>query len=78
MPTRPKVIAAALGAGVGAPLGAFLVWLLGVLVWHASSAAADVDAAIAAVPAPVSALLLSVLAAGSAFVAGYVKSDVVE
>lgn len=66
-----KVIAGAAGSGLGAALGTFVLWLLGVLVWHAPSAATAAEAAIAAVPSPVSALVLTVLAIVGTAVAGF-------
>jgi hypothetical protein len=66
-----KVLAAAAGGGVGGAVGAFILWLLGVLVWHQSSAAVDAPTAVAAVPPPVSELLLVLLAAGFAALGGY-------
>lgn len=73
--TRAKVLAAAAGAGFGAALGTFLTWLLGVTVWGASFTAENADVALAAVPAPVSALLVSIVSAGASFTGGYIKSE---
>jgi hypothetical protein len=66
-----KVIAAASGAGGGSIIGAFVLWLCGVTFWHAPNSAAGAEKAIAAVPAPVSALVLAVAAAGVSALAGY-------
>jgi len=70
-PIEAKVIAAIAGGGLGGAIGQFLLWLLGVLVWHASSAADAATAATAAVPGPVSMLLVALIAAGGAGLAGY-------
>jgi ABC-type multidrug transport system fused ATPase/permease subunit len=74
-PTRAKVLAASAGAGVGAAFSTFSVWLLGVLVWGAPNTAASADDALAAVPAPVSVLLVTVLSAGFSYLAGYIKRE---
>jgi len=66
-----KVIAAIAGGGLGGAIGQFLLWLLGVLVWHASSSADKATAATAAVPGPVSMLLVALMAAIGAGLAGY-------
>lgn len=70
-PIEAKVIAAIAGGGLGGAIGQFLLWLLGVLVWHASSTADRATVATAAVPAPVSMLLVALIAAGGAGLAGY-------
>jgi hypothetical protein len=74
-PVRAKVLAATAGAGIGTALGTFLLWLAGVFIWHAPSTADAADAALAAVPAPVSALVLTVLSAGVSFLGGWLKHD---
>lgn len=66
-----KVIAAGAGGAGGGVFGTFLVWLLGVLVWHQSDAAAKAGDAIAAVPWPVTALVPFVVGGAGAFIAGY-------
>lgn len=53
--------AAGAGAGVGVVLGEVLVWLLGEYVWRGG-----------AVPGPVAALVMVTVAAGVAWVSGYV------
>ena len=70
-PIEAKVIAAIAGGGLGGAIGQFLLWLLGVLVWHASSSADKATAATAAVPGPVSMLLVALIAAVGAGLAGY-------
>jgi hypothetical protein len=67
-----KVVAATAGSGAGAVLGTFGLWLLGVSVWGASGDAADVADAVAAVPTPVAGLVLLVISALGAAVAGYI------
>jgi len=66
-----KVIAAAAGSGVGAAVGTFLLWLLGATVWGAPGDAGHAAAAAAAVPEPVGALLVIVIGATGAALAGY-------
>ena len=66
-----KVIASAAGSGVGAALSGFALWLLGVLVWHASASADKATVAVAAVPEPVAGLVGIVLVVAASFVAGY-------
>ncbi len=66
-----KVIAAAAGSGLGASVGAFATWVLGVTVWHASSNAEAVPKAIGAVPSPVADLLVICIGIVGAGVAGY-------
>lgn len=66
-----KVVAATAGAGAGASLAGFVLWLLGVLVWGADSNAANAQAAIAAVPAPVGVMVGILVTIGGTFIAGY-------
>lgn len=66
-----KVIAAAAGSGVGAATGGFLLWLAGVLIWHQSDAASAAAATVAAVPTPVSGLVLILLGVAGAALSGY-------
>ena len=65
------MIAATAGSGLGAAVSAFLLWLLGVTAFGASSNADQVAKAVAAVPEPVGALLAILIAIGGAFVGGY-------
>lgn len=66
-----KVVAAVYGTALGGALASAVVWLLGVFVWHASSASAHVGDAMAAVPWPVAGLVAILLVPGGAGVAGY-------
>ena len=66
-----KVIAAAAGSGLGAALSAFLLWVVGVTAFGASSTADQVPKALAAVPEPVGALLAILVAIVGAFIGGY-------
>ena len=66
-----KVIAGAAGAGGGAAVSAFLLWLMGCLVWGASWDADNADTAIGSVPWPVSGLLGLVLTVAGSAVAGW-------
>ena len=74
-PVSTKVIAALAGAGFGSALGTGLVWLLGAALWHGGWEAGQVDAAIAAVPGPVSVLVIMVVSAACSAVPGYVVAD---
>jgi len=66
-----KVIAATAGSGFGAALSAFLLWIVGVFAFGASSSADQVPNALAAVPEPVGALLAILVAILGAFIGGY-------
>lgn len=67
-----KVWAASAGASAGAVIGAAADWALGVYVWDATNTATAADAAIAAVPAPIAALVgLTVTFLGAAL-GGYI------
>lgn len=67
-----KVIAAAAGAGAGDAIARFLLWLSGVIWWHAPSTADLASGAMAAVPVPVSGLITVAITASAAALAGYV------
>lgn len=66
-----KVIAATAGGGIGAAVGQFLLWGMGVVFWGASANADKSTEALAAVPAPVSILLVTIVAAVGALAAGF-------
>jgi len=70
-PVEAKVYAATIGTGAGAVVSAFLVWLLGVLIWAAPNSAAGAAEAMASVPAPVSAIVGLIITVGSTFLGGY-------
>ena len=70
-PIETKVIAAASGAGLGSAFGTFLLWLLGVLFWGTSAAADKATDAVAAVPEPVGALIVILVALTGSAIAGY-------
>lgn len=82
-PPSPKVLAAILGAITGTTGGSFLLWVLGVVVlWVTGEATfrigvrADLaSAAINAVPGPLAAFVLTVLAALGAGTFGYQIAD---
>ena len=57
-PVETKVYAALVGGVSGGAIGGFVLWLLGITVWHVSNAAASSGAAAAAVPPPVADILL--------------------
>jgi hypothetical protein len=56
-----KVIAATAGSGAGAAISAFVLWLLGITVWHVPNSADLAGSAVAAVPTPVAGLIAIVL-----------------
>lgn len=60
-PVETKVVAAAGGAGGGAVFAQFVAWLLGVTVWHVGFDADKAGDAVAAVPAPVYAMIALVV-----------------
>jgi hypothetical protein len=66
-----KVIAAGGGAGLGAAVSTFLVWLLGVLVFGGSASADQVTKTAGAVPEPAGALLAILVTIGSGILAGW-------
>lgn len=66
-----KVLAAVIGSGIGAALSQFLIWLLGVLVWHAPGGAEGATAAMAAVPGPVTGLVTAVFVVVGTFILAY-------
>lgn len=72
-----KVIAATAGSGAGAAIGTFLLWLLGVTLWHASGSATAAANAVAAVPQPVADLVPIILSAIGGFVGGYLAPHTV-
>ena len=71
-PVEAKVYAATIGTGAGAVVSAFVVWLLGVLIWAAPFTAPGATEAVAAVPGPVVAIVSLVITVGSTFLGGYV------
>jgi len=66
-----KVIAAAAGSGAGVAAITFIDWLLGVVVFGASSSASKAADALAAVPAPVSVIIGILVTVTGTFFAGY-------
>jgi len=70
-PTENKVWAATVGGGAGVTVSTFLCWVLGVLVWGAPADASRATDAVAAVPGPVSAILILGLTVGATFAAGW-------
>lgn len=67
-----KVIAAGAGGLAAGEFSRFVVWLLGVVLWHQPDTALKAGEAIAAVPGPVAALVPPALGGVCAFLAGYV------
>ena len=74
-PVSPKVVASTAGAGAGAVLSSFVIWGLGVLIWKQPPTADMVGAAAAAVPAPVSGLILFVISGLGAAIPGWRVKD---
>jgi hypothetical protein len=66
-----KVIAATAGGATGGVVGSFVLWLLGVLVWHVPGDAKHAIDAMAAVPEPAGAFALFLLGGLLAFAGGY-------
>jgi hypothetical protein len=66
-----KVVAGTGGGILGGALTTFVLWCLGAAVWDAPSDAAHSAAALAAVPLPVSALIVAVVPAVFAFAGAY-------
>lgn len=66
-----KVIAATAGSGLGAAAGTFILWVLGVCVWHTPGNAEKAATAVAAVPTPVSAIVLLLITVAGAGLSGY-------
>jgi hypothetical protein len=66
-----KVWAATIGAGAGSAISAFLLWLLGVTIWHVQIGSDTAADAVAAVPFPVSGILTALITVGGAFISGY-------
>jgi hypothetical protein len=74
-PVSPKIIAAASGAGAGAILSSAAVWFLGAWLWRVGFSAENVDAAVAAVPLPLTAIVGLVFTVVGAAVPGYRTTD---
>jgi hypothetical protein len=71
-PMEAKVKAALLGATASSSVGStFVLWGMGVLLWHKSANADSVNMAISAVPTPVAAVVIGVVAGLGAAFAGY-------
>lgn len=70
-PVEAKVKASTAGSAGGLVASTFLIWLAGVLIWHASADAGDVAAALATVPFPVTALIGLLVTSGATFASGY-------
>lgn len=71
-PIETKVISATGGAiGGGGVISTFALWLLGAIFWHGGWSADTASTAIGAVPGPVQALTIAVVAGISTYVAGY-------
>ena len=70
-PVETKVVAGAAGAGAGAVISQFLVWLMGCWAWGADWAASKAVDAVAAVPAPVADLVLLTVTVVGAWFAAY-------
>lgn len=73
----PKLYAAAAGAGGGAAVNEFVVWLLGVTVWNAPYDAGSYEQAVAAVPEPVAGMVAVVLVAAGVLLGAYMAPGTV-
>ena len=70
-PVETKVVAGTAGAGAGAVVSQFVLWLLGCWAWGASWAADKAVDAVAAVPGPVSGLIVLVVTVIGSYVFGW-------
>lgn len=70
-PVEPKVLGATVGAPGGVVVAQFVVWLLGVLVWHQPDTADHATATYAAVPIYVIAILTLTITAAGTFIGGW-------
>lgn len=70
-PIESKVWAALIGAGSGTVISTFLLWLMGAAFWTGDWSNQGADNAILAVPSPLSALVLALVAPGLTFLGGY-------
>lgn len=70
-PVESKVYAATIGTGAGAVVAAFVIWLLGVIIWHAPFTSVGATEAAAAVPAPVTGIVALAITVGGTFLGGY-------
>ncbi len=66
-----KVYSGTLGAGAGATISGFILWLLGIYGWHAQKGAHYATDAVAAVPGPVASIVALLVTVGGAFIGGY-------
>lgn len=67
-----KVWGATVGSGAGATISAFVLWLLGVFVFHAQASAGNSVEAVASVPGPVAGIVALAITAGGTFLGGYI------
>lgn len=70
-PVETKVVAATGAAAAGSALSAFVVWLLGVIVWGAPSDSGHADDAVLAVPTPVSVIVALAIVSAVTWAGGY-------
>lgn len=70
-PVETKVVAGTAGAGAGAVISQFILWMLGCWAWGAPWAAGKAADAVAAVPGPVSGLVVLVVTVIGAYGAGW-------
>lgn len=70
-PVETKVLTAVAGTFSGGVLSTFLIWILAVEFFHASTTASEAQNALASVPAPVSGLVVAVVTLGLTFLGGY-------
>lgn len=66
-----KVWASTVGGTAGLTVSVFVLWLLGITVWHKSMSAEEATAAVSSVPAPVSAFIGLLITVGGVFIGGY-------
>jgi hypothetical protein len=70
-PVEGKVWGATVGTGAGAVVGAFLVWLLGVIITGSPLTSDAESDAVAAVPFRVAAFIFLLVTVGGSFIGGY-------
>lgn len=76
-PVETKVVAATGAAAAGSALSAFVVWLLGVVVWGAPSDSGHADDAVLAVPTPVSVIVALAIVSAVTWLGGYLARHTV-
>lgn len=74
-PISPKVVAASAGAGLGGVAATAILWVLGATFFDAGWSAANASDAIAAVPLPLSGVIVGMVGVVTAGLPGYRTND---